>query len=157
MSGPWVPVTAHDRRVMEVLQSMRAFSDAMDRMYGGMKGDMDMNVTDLAALRMMIMREQRGESVSPHDISRHLRITSASTTKLIDRLEASGHIERRAHPADRRARILVLTDASRQEFYKHFGQRLRAMREVAVRFSEEELAIVTRFLDEMGEAFDPQD
>ncbi len=98
----------------------------MDRMHGGMKGDMDMNATDLAALRMLIVREGRGETVSPHDVARHLRISTASTTKLLDRLSASGHIERRPHPSDRRARIVILTDESRSSFFRHFGQRLRA-------------------------------
>ena len=98
MSQPWSPETPHDHAVMQVLQAIRAFSDAMDRMHGGMKGDMEMNATDLAALRMLIMREQRGKPVSPHDVARHLRISTASTTKLLDRLSESGHVERRPHP-----------------------------------------------------------
>ena len=56
MTDPWLPQSPHDHAVMGVLQAIRAFSDAMDRMYGGMKGDMEMNLTDLAALRMLIMR-----------------------------------------------------------------------------------------------------
>ncbi|MFB8387115.1 MarR family winged helix-turn-helix transcriptional regulator [Microbacterium sp. NPDC055910] len=140
---------------MEVLQAIRAFSDAMDRMHGGMKGDMIMNATDLAALRMLIMREQRGDAVSPHDVARHLRITTASTTKLLDRLTASGHLERRPHPSDRRARIVVLTQESREAFYHHFGERLRAMRGVAEQYSEADLAVISRFLGDIGEAVDP--
>ena len=81
-----------------MLQAVRALSDAMDRMHGGMKGDMEMNATDLAALRMLIVREERGETVSPHQVADHLRISTASTTKLLDRLPASGHVERRPHP-----------------------------------------------------------
>ena len=137
MSQPWVPSTSHERAVMDVLQAIRAFSDAMDRMYGGMKGDMEMNATDLAALRMLIMREQRDETVSPHQMARHLRISTASTTKLLDRLSLSGHLERKPHPRDRRARVVVLTDESRRAFYRHFGDRLQAMRGVAERYSDD--------------------
>ncbi len=151
----WSPETPHDHAVMQVLQAIRAFSDAMDRMHGGLKGDMDMNATDLAALRMLIMREQRGESVSPHDVARHLRISTASTTKLLDRLSDSGHVERRPHPSDRRARVIVLTEESRRAFYRHFGERLQGMRGVADRYADEELAVITRFLGELGEVFDP--
>ncbi len=121
MSQPWLPQTSHEESVMDVLVAIRAFSDALDRMYGDMKGDMDMNASDLAALRMLIMREQRGESVSPHQVAKHLRISTASTTKLIDRLSASGHLERRPHPRDRRARVVVLTAESRAAFFQHFG------------------------------------
>ena len=156
MTDPWLPESPHDHAVMEVLQAIRAFSDAMDRMYGGMKGDMEMNLTDLAALRMLIMREQRGEPVSPHDVARHLRISTASTTKLLDRLSESGHVERRPHPHDRRARVIVLTEESRRSFFRHFGLRLQGMRGVADRYSDDELATITRFLEELGEVFDPK-
>lgn len=155
MPQRWVPQNERDHAVMTVLKSVRAFGDALDRMHGGMKGDMDMNVTDLAALRMLIIREQRGVPVSPHDLASHLRISTASTTKLLDRLESSGHLERRPHPRDRRARVVVLTDVSREEFYRHFGERLRAMRAVADRFDRDELVVVTRFLDEMSASLDP--
>ncbi len=69
--------------------AVRAFSDAMDRMHSGMKDDMALNATDLAALRLMVMREQRGIPVSPRDVARHLRISTASTTKLLDRIAKS--------------------------------------------------------------------
>jgi DNA-binding MarR family transcriptional regulator len=142
--------------VSAVLRSVRAFSDALDRMHGVMKDDMDMNASDLGALRMLIVREQRGESVSPHDLAHHLRISTASTTKMLDRLSASGHVERRPHPRDRRARVVVLTDVSRRDFFEHFGAHLGAMGDVADRYTGEELALIVRFLDELGEAVDPR-
>lgn len=153
MAQPWSPKTSHDRAVLDVLLAVRAFSDAMDRMHGGMKDDMDMNASDLSALRMLIMREQRGDPVSPHDLAEHLRISTASTTKLLDRLTVSGHVERRPHPTDRRARVIVLTDRSRRTFFEHFGERLQAMRGVADRYSDAELAVIARFLGEFGEVF----
>lgn len=156
MSERWVPGTPHEHAVMDVLKAVRAFGDALDRMHGGMKGDLDMNVTDMAALRMLIIREQRGDSVSPHDVARHLRISTASTTKLLDRLTASGHLERRPHPRDRRARVVVLTEESRRAFYRHFGERLRAMRGVAERYTDAELRVISRFLGEIGDAIDPE-
>jgi DNA-binding MarR family transcriptional regulator len=154
MAERWAPETTHDRAVLQLLQAVRAFSDAMDRMHSGMKGDMAMNASDLAALRMLIMREQRGEPVSPRDVADHLRISTASTTKLLDRLAASGHIERRPHPSDRRARVIALTEESRRTFFRHFGRRLEAMRDVGKRYSEDELALVTRFLGELGDALE---
>ncbi|WP_439592348.1 MarR family winged helix-turn-helix transcriptional regulator [Microbacterium sp.] len=156
MSQPWQPQTPHDHAVMDVLLAVRAFSDAMDRMYGGMKDDMEMNSTDLAALRMLITREQRGDTVSPHQVAKHLRISTASTTKLIDRLAVAGHVERRPHPRDGRARIVVLTQASRREFFRHFGERLQTMRGVAERYDEEQLRVISRFLTEVGDVFDPK-
>ncbi|MCR2812044.1 MarR family transcriptional regulator [Microbacterium sp. zg.Y1090] len=147
--------TGHDRAVRSALQAVRSFSDSVDRMHSGMKDEMEMNATDVAALRMLIMREQRGVSVSPHDVSRHLRISTASTTKLLDRLSESGHIVRRRHPSDRRALIVALTDRTRQDFHHHFGRRLQDMRAVADHYTDEQLATVTRFLEDMGKVLDP--
>ncbi|MDF2580645.1 MAG: MarR family transcriptional regulator, partial [Microbacterium sp.] len=98
------------------LLAVRAFSDAMDRMHTGLRSDMDMNATDLSALRMLSIREQRGELVKPHDLARHLGISSASTTKMLDRLSKEGFIERAPHPKDRRALVITLTESSRQDF-----------------------------------------
>jgi DNA-binding MarR family transcriptional regulator len=140
---------------MDTLVAIRALSDALERMHSGMKGDMEMNASDVAALRMMIMREQRGQAVSPHDIARHLRISTASTTKLLDRLTESGHVERRPHPSDRRARIVVLTDESRATFHRHFGERLQMMRRVAMAYDDDELRVINRFLDELSGVLDP--
>jgi len=155
MSERWYPQTEHDHAVMRVLRSIRALSDAMDRMHSGMKGDMDMNATDLAALRMLILREQQGRSVSPREIADHLRISTASTTKLLDRLVDSGHVERKAHPSDRRGRIVTLTDTSRQAFFRTFGTHLRAMRSVATDYDDDDLAVISRFLDQVSAALDP--
>lgn len=156
MAQPRAVSTPHDQAVMDVMQAVRALNDAMDRMNGGMKGEMEMNASDLAALRMMIVREGRGETVSPHQVADHLRISSASTTKLLDRLAAAGHVERRPHPRDRRARIVILTAASRATFFRHFRERLQSMRGVAERYTDDELAVITRFLSELSDTIDPR-
>lgn len=152
--GPPAPADEHERVVMDVLIAVRALGDAMDRMHSAMKGDMEMNATDLAALRMLVIREVEGP-VSPHDVARHLRISTASTTKLLDRLEEAGHVVRRPHPTDRRSRVIELTDVSRGEFYRHFGARLRGMRAVAEEFTDEELAAAARLIRGMSAVFDP--
>lgn len=152
MEQRWVPQNPRDELVMEAMTAVRAFSDAMDKMHGGLRGDMDMNASDLAALRMLIVREQRGEWVSPHDIASHLAISTASTTKLLDRLTLSGHLERRPHPRDRRARVVVLSQAARSEFYEHFGARLRRMRAAMDGYSDVELRACVRFLADMEDA-----
>ena len=152
MAERWVPRTARDELVMAAMASVRSFTDAMDRMHGGIRSDMDMNATDLAALRMLIVREQRGEWVSPHEIARWLAISTASTTKLLDRLSESGHVERRPHPHDRRARIVAITEHARREFYRRFGERMVRMRESMADYSDDELRAVIRFLGDMVKA-----
>ena len=43
------------------------------------------------------------------DLAAHLGITKQAGAQLTDRLVGAGYVERRPHPADRRARILTLT------------------------------------------------
>ena len=155
VANPWVPGSERDAIVMSALEAIRAFSDSLDRMYAGMRGDMDMNTTDLAALRMLIIREQHGEVVKPNDLATHLAISTASTTKLLDRLTAAGYLVRKPHPHDRRARIVALTDEARVTFRRHFGERLQRMRDAADAYTDEELRAIVRFLADIERAMLP--
>jgi DNA-binding MarR family transcriptional regulator len=140
--------------VLSLLRAVRDFGDAHDRMSGAMKRGMDMNVTDLAALRLLIMRADKGTPVTPAEIARHLRISTASTTKLLDRLAAAGHVERCPHPTDRRALIVRLTDHARAEFFRLFSERLGAMRAAFAEFTDEELRVAARVLAVTSTAID---
>ena len=152
MQKRWMPDDERERLVLRTLEAVQVFSDAMDQMHGGMRGDMDMNASDVAALRMLIMRERSGQDVQPQDIARHLAISTASTTKLLDRLTDSGYVERRPHPSDRRARIGVVTDVARAAFYRHFGERLGRMRQGMAGYTDVELRAIVRFLADMSHA-----
>ncbi len=53
------------------------------------------------------------ENVTNGDLARHLRITKQSASEVVAVLEAAGIVRRAPHPTDRRARVLILTDAGR--------------------------------------------
>lgn len=146
-----------DREAVEraVLRAVRDFGDAHDRMSSGMKLGMDMNITDIAALRLLIIREEQRRTVTPADIARHLRISTASTAKLLDRLTLSGHVRREPHPTDRRARSVLLTPAAKAEFFRLFGERLAVMCAELAAFDDDELVAAARVLDALGRALDP--
>jgi DNA-binding MarR family transcriptional regulator len=44
------------------------------------------------------------------DVAAHLGVTKQAAAQLVDRLVRGGYVERHAHPTDRRARLLALTD-----------------------------------------------
>ena len=144
-----------DSAVRDALLAVRVFSDAMDRMHSSLKGELEMNATDVAAIRMLVIREQRGEDVSPHDIARHLRISTASTSKLLDRLSEAGHVVRVAHPKDRRVRIIMLTEKSRAVFERSLRESIETMRSVAREYSGAELRVVVDFLTKLSAAIAP--
>ena len=51
-----------------------------------------------------------------YDIARELGITTGGTSKLVDRIEASGYCRRLPNPADRRSSLLELTPEGRRIF-----------------------------------------
>jgi DNA-binding MarR family transcriptional regulator len=58
-----------------------------------------------------------------------LRITSASATELVDRMERSGYAHRLAHPTDRRKRLVTLTERGHlavNRYHRDLGSQLAA-------------------------------
>lgn len=143
------------RVVYAVLRAARDFGDAHDQMSLSLKGDMDMNATDVAALRALIMAEDAGAVITPADLARRLDISTASMTKLIDRLESSGHMIRLPHPTDRRSRVLALTQLAKDDFWRLFGERMRAMSAAVSGFDDGELAVATRVINALSHGLDP--
>jgi DNA-binding MarR family transcriptional regulator len=46
-------------------------------------------------------------------LAEHLDVTRQAAAQLVDELSANGYVERRPHPRDARARLIVLTDKGR--------------------------------------------
>ena len=96
--------------IRELLEAVRRFRRADQQMRRRASAAMGMNVTDMQALQEVISAERRGVLVTANLLATNLGISTASTTKLLDRLTASGHLERRPHPHDRRAVVVVATE-----------------------------------------------
>ena len=60
---------------------------------------MRLGETDMRALHFLIVCENTETLATPGAIAQALEISSASTTKLLDRLERAGHIRRAPHPS----------------------------------------------------------
>ncbi|WP_306420638.1 MarR family transcriptional regulator [Arthrobacter sp. JCM 19049] len=59
---------------------------------------MKLNETDMRAIRMLIAARHREEVVTPGQLAKHLGISTASVTKMLDRLEAGGTLPARPIP-----------------------------------------------------------
>ncbi|PJJ63483.1 MarR family winged helix-turn-helix transcriptional regulator [Compostimonas suwonensis] len=139
-------------RAVEVLQALRRFHQADTTMRQQLSTDMDMNETDLRALRELIAAEAVGRSVSPKDLTRAIGISSAATAKLLARLVGSGHIRREPSPRDRRAQLLFATPAAHQEVRTTLSAMHTRMLAAAARLDAHEQASVIAFLDDLSEA-----
>jgi DNA-binding MarR family transcriptional regulator len=61
-----------------------------------------------------LMSMRPGEPRPMKDLSAEWRCDASYVTSLVDGLEERGIVERQAHPADRRAKIIALTDDGEQ-------------------------------------------
>lgn len=135
-----------DPELVAVLESVRAFRRADQEMRRRVSASMDMNGTDLQALQFVIAAQQHQTAVTPRALADHLRISTASTTKLLDRLTASGHLDRVAHPNDRRSLVLVATPHAHREIRDRLARMHERMGEIARQIPPDARAAVSTFL-----------
>ncbi len=63
---------------------------------------------------LKMLREFEAEGLSQQELSQKLVVTQSNVVGLIDRLEKSGYVQRKAHPTDRRFNLLELTAKGRK-------------------------------------------
>lgn len=140
-----------------VLKSLRDYRSAETEVRRATRDSMGMGETDILALRYLLRVQASGKQVVPKDLSRFLNITSASTTSLIDRLVASGHVRREAHPTDRRSVVVIASVESDKEVRETLGAMHRRMMSVAESLTAEEARVVVAFLQRMTQALAARD
>jgi DNA-binding MarR family transcriptional regulator len=139
---------------VNVLRAVRRFRAADVAMRIRARANMELNDSDLVALRHLIAAEERRVAIGPKDLSVLLGITSAATAKLLTRLEASGRLRREAHPSDRRAQVLYATRRAHDELQRVLGAAHQRMLTAAEKLTSAEQLAVVRFLDELSGAMD---
>lgn len=93
-----------------------ARADALERLWAvaillsqGMQAGLAERGLTLARAALMWQLQQDGP-ITQRALSRALRVTPRNVTGLVDALEADGLVERTAHPTDRRATLVKLTE-----------------------------------------------
>lgn len=99
----------------EVLDALARFRASDTRMHQRVRQTTSLGENELRILQLLIMRHRAGDVVRPSEISRHLNISSASTTALLDRLERQGSVQRVSHPTDRRSILIAPTERAERE------------------------------------------
>lgn len=145
-----------DTSVAELLEAVRRFRRADADMRRRISAGMAMNLTDMQALQYVIATEARGHHAQPRDLAAYLAISTASTTKLVDRLTASGHLQRSTHPTDRRSVVLTSTSHAHAEIHARLGRMHEAMAEIARAVPDEARPALRTFLDALSEQLDAE-
>ncbi len=137
--------------ISELMNALARLREAELRLSEASRKYMRLSTQDMRALHYLIVAKRQGEMVTPSMIAAHLRVSAASTTKLLGRLEKGGHIIRHIHPSDRRAFVIEITPETQASAQETVG-RLQARRfSSAARLTSAERAVVTLFLDDMTE------
>jgi DNA-binding MarR family transcriptional regulator len=97
--------------------------------------------SELAALELLVERP-----VGPVDLSRHLGVTSAASSGIVDRLEARGHVVREPDEHDRRRTRVVLTDSGREDVLGHLMPMFLALAELDATLGDGDREVVDRYL-----------
>lgn len=137
------------RQITRVMTALGELREAEQRLAEASRSYMRLNETDMRALHYLIVCTNTGAVATPGGIAQHLGISTASTTKLLDRLERGGHVVRSAHPSDRRALAISITPETRKAAMETVGRQQARRFHAAARLSEAERDIVIRFLRDM--------
>ena len=133
-------------RIVELLQLVIASSVMSNERIARTMG---INVVDLQVLGFIA---RNGAPMTAGEISRQTELPTSTTTRVLDRLEKQGLIERAPDPADRRRVVVQLSPgaldgAGQGGEGDPYGEILEGMQRVHEQFTAAELEVVARYLD----------
>lgn len=137
--------------VMDLFHALRRWHQASEAHSEASRRFMKLGENDMRAIRYLMIARREQRIVTSTMLADHLGITGPSVTKLLDRLEHAGHIRREAHPTDRRALSIVVTDETRATATASVGRDHSRRFAVAAALSSEERRAATRFLRELAD------
>ena len=97
-----------------------------------------------------------GDTNSPSGIAQNLDTSTAATTLVLNRLEASGHITRKPHPLDGRKVVLAPTKESLTSVAKLSSPINMGLAGLTKSFSKAEQETISRFLLGVIEVYDKE-
>ena len=103
-------------------------------------------LSDFAVMEMLLHKGPQPVNA----IGRRVELTSGAITTAVDRLESRGLVTREAHPSDRRARIVRLTAAGKEQAANIFAGHKAAMDVAASALSKTERATLIALLKKLG-------
>ncbi len=127
---------------------VREHSSAVMRYAAATAKRMGLEASELSALEHL----QAAGPMTLGRLGERLSMSPGAVTALVDRLERKGYVERIPNPKDRRSTLVRETEAGLEESLEHLWPYIEEMRGIEERFSDEERAIVARFLSAATEA-----
>ena len=100
----------------------------------------------LSVSELHSLRHLAASPMGPVELAKVLGVTSAASSGVVDRLVARGHVERREHPGDKRRTEVVVTESGRREVFALLAPMFTKLAEIDAPLTDEERAVVARYL-----------
>ena len=140
---------AIELRTTEASATWRALITAFSRLEGILAAEMKAE-TGMALERygiLLMLAQAEDGAMRPSDLAEALPITRSGTTRLVDRLEQDGLVERRSYESDRRGNLILLTRKGREIFREAGRVHLRGIDEhIGSRLTKDEMDELRRLL-----------
>lgn len=138
----------------EEFRAWRAFLRAHATVSRALERALEASDLSLAGYGVLVrLSEAPDERIRLHDLAERVGLTKSGLTRLVDRLEGRGFVERHACEVDKRGQFAVITPAGRRASRRAAPGHLAA---VAARFADHlrpaELVTLTRALERVAEA-----
>ena len=133
--------------IVAVLEAMSLWRERERAMSDEARRYMRLGDTDMRALRFLIAAQRHGVVATPGSIAAHLGISPAAATKLVDRLEAGGHIRRIADTGDRRRTSIEVTESTKASARASVGRSHARRFDAVAGLSPDDRRAVLRFFD----------
>ncbi|KOU15858.1 MarR family transcriptional regulator [Streptomyces sp. WM6372] len=131
---------------MRLVHLLRAVAVELHLRGAEFAADNGLHPTDLRALIRLLDAERAAEPVTPGRLGDALRLNSAGTTALLDRLERLGLVRRGRDPHDRRRVLLAVEPKAVGLGRSFFGPLIGGLVDAAEEFTAAELDVVRRYL-----------
>lgn len=112
----------------------------------GIARSLGLNVVDLQTFGLI---SRHGEPLTPGEVTARTGLPASTTTRVLDRLEHAGFIQRGTDPADRRKVTIAATEQKSAEVAAHYAPILEMLRALNARRTERELRAVVSYLADL--------
>ena len=126
-----------------ISEAARRLDLAMATLTAAYARDAGISVPELLALESL----DADGGLGPSELARRLQLSTGAVTALVDRLEASGHAARAAHPSDRRRVVVTRTAKASEALATEAAPVAGQIGRLAESLSDDERRVVGRFLD----------
>ncbi len=144
-------------RTTEASETYRTLWATLTELHGVLVGEME-DETGMPFERysiLLMLAKAENEALRPSELADALPITRSGVTRLIDRLERDGIVERRSCATDGRGRFVALTPLGEEVFRQAGRVHLRGIdRHLGSNLTVDEMAELRRITAKLGDAID---